>query len=493
MSIDSESTSSTQLLSSSQSSLNRSSKRSSSEISKIYKHASQLFLTRRLVEAYEALKPVVTPSGQARPDDSPAQAPIATATTSQRIKIWSLYVTLLNSIIDLGLEEGKEQFGEKVYKGIVRTVQSGDIWEQVVRDGYQGREGSVDAEVVYNLSNLLLGQAPDQKVNQARLETYLSSSSPSSSSQLDLDLSAHLSNNNAGSGNGRRSGMDGTNTPKDLTSRIKIIEIFTLHVLPRNGEWDYARSVLTNSDILDEERREAFLQTLQELQDVSEREKLGQAELDIFEDTEEGMPEFTASGTGHGDDEDSRTRSGKPTSSRHQRTSSEVDYGIEKEHPSGSYSSSQSSVSSVSSTPDQKTQTQTQPAPLNKLPPQPMPTARSPPLPSGAGPKGRNNQLSPPAQTPRPGRPTRKPKAPTQNGLIRQARQLFLALTNLARNMAGAVSNNPTTLLRLLLFILAFVMAFSQRQIRERAKRLLDTSWQKIRGTVGMGVKVSYI
>lgn len=151
MSIDSESTSSTQLLSSSQSSLNRSSKRSSSEISKIYKHASQLFLTRRLVEAYEALKPVVTPSGQARPDDSPAQAPIATATTSQRIKIWSLYVTLLNSIIDLGLEEGKEQFGEKVYKGIVRTVQSGDIWEQVVRDGYQGREGSVDAEVVYNL------------------------------------------------------------------------------------------------------------------------------------------------------------------------------------------------------------------------------------------------------------------------------------------------------------------------------------------------------
>ncbi|KAL2416617.1 hypothetical protein ABEF95_000609 [Exophiala dermatitidis] len=284
--------------------------------------------------------------------------------------------------------------------------------------------------------------------------------------------------------------MDGTNTPKDLTSRIKIIEIFTLHVLPRNGEWDYARSVLTNSDILDEERREAFLQTLQELQDVSEREKLGQAELDIFEDTEEGMPEFTASGTGHGDDEDSRTWSGKPTSSRHQRTSSEVDYGIEKDHPSGSYSSSQSSVSSTSSTPDQKAQTQS--APLRKLPPQPMPTARSPPLPSGA-PKSRNSQLSPPAQTPRPGRPIRKPKATTQNGLIRQARQLFLALSNLARNMAGAVSNNPTTLVRLLLFILAFIMAFSQRQIRERAKRLLDTSWQKIRGTVGMGVKVSYI
>lgn len=149
MSIDSESPSSTQLLSSSQSSLNG--KKSSSEISKIYKHASQLFLTRRLVEAYEALKPVVTPPGTVRPDDSPAQAPIATATTSQRIKIWSLYVTLLNSIIDLGYEEGKEQFGAREYNDIVRRVQSGDVWEQVVRDGYQGREGSVDAEVVYNL------------------------------------------------------------------------------------------------------------------------------------------------------------------------------------------------------------------------------------------------------------------------------------------------------------------------------------------------------
>lgn len=151
MSVGSDSQSSSQILSSSQASLNQSSKRTSSEIPKIYKHASQLFLTRRLLESYEALQPIVTPPSKTRPDDSPAQAPIATATTSQRVKIWSLYVTLLNSIVDLGYEEGGRLFGQKEYDEIVRNVREGHVWEQVVRDGYQGREGSVDAEVVYNL------------------------------------------------------------------------------------------------------------------------------------------------------------------------------------------------------------------------------------------------------------------------------------------------------------------------------------------------------
>jgi hypothetical protein len=150
MSIGTDSQSSSQHLSTSVSSLNQF-KRSSSEISKIYKHASQLFLTRRLLEAYETLQPVVTPSESTSPDEGPARAPIATATTSQRIKIWSLYVTLLNSIIDLGSQEGREVFGQRRYKEIVRAIQNGDVWEQVVRDGYHGREGAVDAEVVYNL------------------------------------------------------------------------------------------------------------------------------------------------------------------------------------------------------------------------------------------------------------------------------------------------------------------------------------------------------
>jgi len=84
-------------------------------------------------------------------DDSVPRTLIASASTSQRIKTWSLYATLLNTIVELGDEEGKQDFGSKLYREIVRNVQSGEVWEQVVRDGYMNREASVDAEVVYNL------------------------------------------------------------------------------------------------------------------------------------------------------------------------------------------------------------------------------------------------------------------------------------------------------------------------------------------------------
>ncbi|KIW88300.1 uncharacterized protein Z519_10867 [Cladophialophora bantiana CBS 173.52] len=475
MSIGTDSQSSSRDLSSSISSLNQSSKRTSSEISKIYKHASQLFLTRRLLEAYEVLQPVITPPSQKRPEDSPALAPIATATTSQRIKIWSLYVTLLNSIVDLGYEEGKQLFGSKEYRELVRRVQNGEVWEQVIKDGYQGREGSVDAEVVYNLSNLLLGQAPDQKLNQSRLEAYFSSSS-----HPELDLSSHL-DHALSNGHQPSTGLNGANTPKDLTSRIKVLELFTLHVLPRNSEWDYAKSFISNSDILDEERREAFMQTLQELQDVTEKESSLVAEEDVFEDTEEQPSQEEGTGpTGTTTEITSPSQTG---ASKHQRTSSEVDYGIERAHPNGGAhaAAKQSTISTVSS---------------SNLPPQPVTTPQSPPPPgpSSSSIHGRTH-FSPPAQTPR--RPaTRKnssKSSSSQNVLAAQARQLFLALSNLVRNLATTLQKNPTAMLRFLLFVLAFVVAFSQKQIREKTREVARRAWGKLRGTVGMGVKVSYI
>jgi hypothetical protein len=77
--------------------------------------------------------------------------PIATAPSTWRIKVWNLYITLLSAIVDLGAEEGKTQFGQKEWKAIATQVREGGIWETVVQVGYRGREGSVDAEVVYNL------------------------------------------------------------------------------------------------------------------------------------------------------------------------------------------------------------------------------------------------------------------------------------------------------------------------------------------------------
>ena len=55
------------------------------------------------------------------------------------------------------------------------------------------------------------------------------------------------------------------------------------------------------------------------------------------------------------------------------------------------------------------------------------------------------------------------------------------------------MQKNPTAMLRFLLFVLMFVIAASQARVRERVKKVVGGMWEKIRGTVGMGVKVSYI
>ena len=146
--------SSSRLLGSSIGSLN-SSRHSNSLISKTCKQASNLFLTRRLPEALSTLEPILTvpktPDQTLDEDEPPKTAPIASANRSYRIKVWCLYLTLLNSILELGPEEGKSAFGSKNWKNNVTKVQDGSVWEEVVQIGYGGIEGNVDAEVVINL------------------------------------------------------------------------------------------------------------------------------------------------------------------------------------------------------------------------------------------------------------------------------------------------------------------------------------------------------
>ena len=302
----------------------------------------------------------------------------------------------------------------------------------------------------------MLGQGSTQTLNQSRLETYLSASS-----QPNLDISSHLAKSSARRLDYRVNGAD---TPKELSSRLKILELFTLHVLPRNEEWDYARSFISNSDILDDDRREAFLQTLQELQEVMDTEDRAEElefhrdrdeELKRKQDEEERKRAHTAA--------DDLSKTSEQNGGLHRRTSSEVDYGIEKSHPNGT---------STSASADPK------PAGVK---PRPSP-----------GPASDRTQFSPPAETPK-RRPARKSPQAQSNDMLAQARQLMRALQSLVHNMASTVTSNPALLFRTFLFVLAILMAFSRREVRERVKRVVGSSWGKIRGTVGMGVKVSYI
>lgn len=147
-----------QLLSSSISSLSSpttAARQSSSHISKTYRQSSQLFLTRRLPEALSTILPLVTPpaglgeTAEANAENEPA--PVAQASRTTRIKVWSLYLTILNGILELEPDEGKDSFGTQEYRALCSKVRDGEIWEELVRNGYHGIEGNVDSDVVINL------------------------------------------------------------------------------------------------------------------------------------------------------------------------------------------------------------------------------------------------------------------------------------------------------------------------------------------------------
>jgi hypothetical protein len=145
--------SSSQLLASSVSSIASSSSRhASSQIAKTYRQSSSLFLTRRLAEALSILSPIVLPPKlSASTNGSHDRVPIASASRSTRIKVWSLYLTILDAIVNLGPEDGKSELGNKEWREIAKKAQEGGAWEEVVKYGYSGIEGEVDADVVINL------------------------------------------------------------------------------------------------------------------------------------------------------------------------------------------------------------------------------------------------------------------------------------------------------------------------------------------------------
>lgn len=297
-----------------------------------------------------------------------------------------------------------------------------------------------------------MNHSASQTLNQQRLETYLSAYG-----QPDLDIAAHLESPSSGTRRHLpRNG--GTDTPKDLTARVKIIEIFTLHVLPRNEEWGYAAEFIRLSEVLDEERKEGLLQTLEELKEEQERGNQRAAELQREKDAE--LERQTR------EEEEKKAQAAaaaeRPQQNGHKRSGSEEDYGIEKNHPNG-----------VSKNRPTKA--------LDKT------TGSGRSLPSS----GRTTFSPPPAfsSSSKNIKKTDKPSAPVS----RQARALYNVMRNLLQNLGHTVAGNPMSFLRTILFMLGIIMALSRQDVRERIRRLANTSWQKIRGTVGMGVKVSYI
>ena len=302
-------------------------------------------------------------------------------------------------------------------------------------------------------ATLLLAHARTQKVNQQRLENYLAAATTP-----NLDISDRLQNSHdlhKRSASPAKSNA-GTDTPRDLNARVKILELYTLHVLLRNNEWDYAREFITINSVLEEERREAFLQALQSLQDEQnevekrEREERRYEEEILKRDIEEARRRREA----EEEAERERRRLEEERDERKGKTSSETDYGVEDKLPSGS-SNKARSVKAGSAKGD---------------------TDR------------RKNVTSPTARSSAPG--VRKGSPPT---LMTRAANIITNLRKLLDSMAASFKTNPMVLLRTLAFIVTIVTIFARRDVRERIKRITGQGWTKVRQTAGMGVKVSYI
>ncbi|KAF2846407.1 hypothetical protein T440DRAFT_521773 [Plenodomus tracheiphilus IPT5] len=418
-------------LSSSISSLSAS-RQQSSQIAKAYRQAAQLFLTRRLPEALSTIEPIITPPPH--DDDANGQnghvvgyAPIANASRGTRVKVWSFYLTFLNSVVELGAEEGKHAFGSTRWKQLVSKCRDGSVWDEVVKDGYAGVEGDVDTDVVINLATLLLTHSPSQRLNQQKLETYLSATA-----NPTFDISQHMSSPSYLQRRpSQRGQQNGTDTPRDLEKRIKLLELYTLHVLPRNEEWDYAREFISMSEVLDDERKEAFMLALHSLKEEKEdtearEEKLRQQQQEQMEarrkETETKRLEQSRA-------EDER-RKREEENRRQPRSSDER---------------------------------------LRK--PQPPPPSQ-------------------PSRTSR--QPAKRPITPPP-GLYNRATTMFASIQALISNTAHNMTANPMAFFRTLLFLIAFALAFGRRDLRERILRVIRNAMDKVKRTVGMGVKVSYI
>jgi hypothetical protein len=435
-------------LSSSLSSLSRS-RSSNNLIVRTYKQATQLYLTRRFREAWDVLETIVH-AGSQDDEENDGQnhgiAPVAQSSRGTRTKVWVFYLSLIHAVVEMGAEDGAREFGgADAWRAVARKAREGLAWEEIVGRGYAGQEGEVDAEVVVNLATLLLGHMPDQRANQARLESYLASSEDAGAvagyyDGMSMPMSMHSS------------------SPKALQARVKVLELYALHVLPEVGEWEYAKEFVEGCGNLDEERKEAFLAALEGLKE--EREGLKRREVELQEQRDREAQEELR-------------RREQIEQKRIEEAEHERQRHLQQQKETAAKTASNTATAAASSS--------------NVEP-------RTSALSNNSNSNSNSNSNTTPNGHARGGQPSRSARKPPSNPQqpAANAATLLTRLTSLAHHLRHSVG--PSLLnARLLMFFFAFLLLAARRDVRVRLRRALADGWDKVRRTVGMGVKVSYV
>jgi len=106
--------------------------------------------------------------------------------------------------------------------------------------------------------------------------------------------------------------------------------------------------------------------------------------------------------------------------------------------------------------------------------------------------RGASSASGPPSpKAPRP-RPKGK-SGPVALTIGQRASMMVSNLGRLVEQLGQSMRNNPMLLMRLIAFLVGFVLTLGRKSIRERLQRLLGNGYAKVMATAGMATKVSYI
>ncbi|KAL7273653.1 hypothetical protein RUND412_003465 [Rhizina undulata] len=370
-------------------------------VSRAYRTCTNLFLTRRLPEALATLQPVLIESA----------SPKGKCSRSLRIKVWSLYFAILDAAAKMGSEEGRKVFGGSDWRRVVGRIRTGMVWDEAI--GAFGDEGRLDAELVIALVMLLLAHSQDQSKTQQKIEAYLSAAP----------------------------GVAHDDDPKAISQRVRIIEFYILHVLPRVGEWEYAREFTQMSPELDEEQKEAFLSALDALR--KEKEEAEEHSRQLQRQREEEL-EFERR-----QQEEAQKRDVSPAASS----------SSSRRQPSVDGRSRKSKASSVKGDAISEARANTK-------------------KPSSMKNKDKTNGVV-----------SRNSAGRSKNpSLFRSTTALFSRLQSQMYTAHGRF-----LLLRTVFMLAMVVWVTSKKRIREKIRKMLLIAWIKMTRTVGMGMKVTYI
>ncbi|OLL23261.1 hypothetical protein NEOLI_000851 [Neolecta irregularis DAH-3] len=160
-------------------------------VSRAYSTSSQQFLTKQLPQSFLTIRPYLSSSS---------------ASYSWKVKIWKLYITILDTAAKASQEEGKKVWGRGEWSRVMRLAKYNAVWDECEQAFGQN---DMDLDVVTALIMVSLRHADNLRDLRKRIEKY-----------LDFDT-------------------------KQENLRIRsLIELYIMHVLPKSNDWEYAREFI---------------------------------------------------------------------------------------------------------------------------------------------------------------------------------------------------------------------------------------------------------